>query len=886
MSSLKELVKEIRVIIKNDPIDQEEVSERIDDICRVFEDLEAEKQNQPKDWYLDIRKQGTVAWNIAIECTQRLATTTQWLAKLRFIACKLIRLGWREESYKKHLELLRLYAKTGKEWSELSNFEKAFDCFRISIQYADKVMHNVEFSTNSEVQQHKQYQYVYQLHFWRAEAIWKCDKQNESFQVFCREIKPLLSHLPEETKRLAMVEYNYGLELYEKQDYKNAINWLKESHEIYESDPQRDESKQARTLRLMSYAYMELSSLESAMNCINIANKIYKTDAGKFLQFKLFLMAGHNESAEKYLHDLISDGEANSQIKITACMMPAEYERDTMSINGFEKLLEYLKDEESISEARMRYFECVLNNDKNIEKSKEMIDKVLRDHSTSEISLSSEIKKNYHACLWNKAVYDFKENKFKQSIIWFQYVLQLIEADDTFFKAKILRFLGRCHMEINALDDALTAAQDAEHFDPKSLQTHFLLFKIYCRQENTVKACVELQKMMESEEFKSDYLALAGQEAFERGRYPIAATALEKMLESQEPCEPKMQGLVLRNLIKLASEMIEDHSIDGNIHRLIRYAQMTLEKLKNFEKSQLFEKDEEIEFMQAMCWNQGLETVKKEDYEYSWLLFKCAYEFGNYLENNVSTLETKKMSLLLRLYSLTELVDQDPSSDVNSTRMKTALEEINEAFKIGSTLNDMKKSKDSNLDKTIPLLCIAELKFRINLDQSEDKLKSLIDYCSSLASTTPRTFEIMGSVILDSGKYTHLGRTAIEYALDSLQRSSDMDYSRFLGLCQLLIESCSTRESSFGYFKQAIDLLKSDDIYFDDDSLEMVRIKWMTTEAWNNGVYFLRLNRNEKAEKWMSMAVSASRLLKEDDTTRQEIIQSYSTALSKMETTN
>lgn len=104
--------------------------------------------------------------------------------------------------------------------------------------------------------------------------------------------------------------------------------------------------------------------------------------------------------------------------------------------------------------------------------------------------------------------------------------MKLVSPDDKINKAKTLRFICRCHLELNQINEAGVAARDAEILDSKSLQTHFLLFRIGSKEGNTnagilfyiskfIIASEYLKKMSEDEDFKWEYYALAGQYAYE-----------------------------------------------------------------------------------------------------------------------------------------------------------------------------------------------------------------------------------------------------------------------------------------------------------------------------------------------------------------------------------
>jgi hypothetical protein len=67
-------------------------------------------------------------------------------------------------------------------------------------------------------------------------------------------------------------------------------------------------------------------------------------------------------------------------------------------------------------------------------------------------------------------------------------------------------------------------------------------------------------------------------------------------------------------------------------------------------------------------------------------------------------------------------------------------------------------------------------------------------------------------------------------------------------------------------------------------SLPTIEIKWLTTTAYNYGVYYWRLNRFVTAEKWMSLSISLMNYLvpQEKSSFESEIMSSYSAVLKKL----
>ena len=132
-------------------------------------------------------------------------------------------------------------------------------------------------------------------------------------------IPTIVERLPHDTQRIAMIEYNYAVELNSKEKYEETIKWLKDSFELYELDENKNIQKQSRTLRLLSNAYLEMKMFDQGLNCIQMANSMFKTPQGQFLEVKLFTMAKREEEVERAIYELLRNPETPLNLSVAAC---------------------------------------------------------------------------------------------------------------------------------------------------------------------------------------------------------------------------------------------------------------------------------------------------------------------------------------------------------------------------------------------------------------------------------------------------------------------------------------------------------------------------------------------------------------------------------------
>jgi hypothetical protein len=124
-------------------------------------------------------------------------------------------------------------------------------------------------------------------------------------------------------------------------------------------------------------------------------------------------------------------------------------------------------------------------------------------------------------------------------------------------------------------------------------------------------------------------------------------------------------------------------------------------------------------------------------------------------------------------------------------------------------------------------------------------------------------------------------------AISSLQKCFEIyanrqNYEQCGRLLRKLINRCRERERAYYYFERALSLLKN--VHNMTYSLPTIEIKWLTTTAYNYGVYYWRLNRFVTAEKWMSLSISLMNYLvpQEKSSFESEIMSSYSAVLKKL----
>lgn len=99
-----------------------------------------------------------------------------------------------------------------------------------------------------------------------------------------------------------------------------------------------------------------------------------------------------------------------------------------------------------------------------------------------------------------------------------------------------------------------------------------------------------------------------------------------------------------------------------------------------------------------------------------------------------------------------------------------------------------------------------------------------------------------------------------------------------------LINAARNRDDTIGLFEQCLNHLNSfPSVELVHKQVPHIEMRWIVSECWNNGVYYYKCGKHEKAEKWMSLSISLSRFVdKSDVELHNKIHNSYASVLKKI----
>eukprot|EP01080_Neovahlkampfia_damariscottae_P006583 gene6583-10746_t len=838
----------------------------------------------------ELKKASSNLWNICVNFGKKENLKKgDWLAKLRSISSDMMKISFTEDTIKRNLEILRLFSKTGKEWSDCNNYEMAQNYYEEAKKCIDPVMNECH-KMSSETEIYKARGTIFNLFLNEGETLWKNGDFEKSFKVF-ENSKTLLQFLPTEIKKLAFTQYNFGLTLFEKREFVEAIKWLKESFEIYEKVEVKEPLKQCTTLKLLSNCYFEVQNFESALSCIQMANKIQQTPEGLYLQYKLFLKRGFEEESRLILISLLNESNAPIEIKILACKSASEFNNSILSQEGFQILLEKSKGDE-LSMVRLRFFELLISNEsQNLSRAKELLTLVISEHMNGVNKLSSEILQQFHFQTWNMGMSKFREKEFSNSLEWLQNSLKPLPLDDKFNRSKTLRFLSRCHLEMGQIEESLVSAKEAESLDSKSFQTHFLLYKIFIKQKNVELASQYLEKMSMDEEFKAEYYYLTSQQAYENGSNLIAIKSLKLLLDKTTP---ENSGPILRSLIQISLEE-EKKEVDV-CDDIIKYSSILISRLKEFGAQKIYQENLSVELVwnHSVCWNQGLNCSKSSKFLKSAELYKIAMEIYNFLPSSVDTLDSQKNCLLNRISCLFDSLRDSKEKEAEILKQilidiettKKVIHKLNE-FKTPISsfdqigINPFKQIKNDSEDKIISFLYYSEFKAKVMLKCGDDDLINVLENASK-EQISPNTYFSMAKTASDiSNEYSKVCQEALKKSLRIYLNENSQDIFQILAIYKKLIQLSPKRDISLGYFNDVKYVLNELKLTSTDSNVNSL-LRWLMSDSWNNGVYYYKLSNYQKAEQWMSSCLQVAKFVSNEDSDKNYITHIYPSILEKL----
>uniref|UniRef100_A0A8V0Z828 Protein ZIP4 homolog n=1 Tax=Gallus gallus TaxID=9031 RepID=A0A8V0Z828_CHICK len=281
--------------------------------------------------------------------------------------------------------------------------------------------------------------------------------------------KDMLVRLPRETRYLAILCYNFGVETYDCKKYEQTFYF----------------TFQAKVLRLLATAYFEWDCslyLDKALKAINLANEVVTCSYTygvwlNNLNSIVFCLA----VAEFQHHEMSLDFCLN-----TAKLL-LEHGRESVGFDFLKSVAERFEASPDFGKVTLLYIEFLLQNKREL-LAKQKVEEIIIGHYTGK-QLLPETLNRLHIILWDTAAKHYEAKSYSEALHWYNYSVSFYtpgQIDQNL--AKLQRNMASCYLHLKQIDKAKEAVKEAERCDPNSIFTQFSVYKIAVMENDTDKA--------------------------------------------------------------------------------------------------------------------------------------------------------------------------------------------------------------------------------------------------------------------------------------------------------------------------------------------------------------------------------------------------------------
>ncbi|KAI5071272.1 hypothetical protein GOP47_0013523 [Adiantum capillus-veneris] len=637
-----------------------------------------------------------------------------------------------------------------------------------------------------------------------------------------------------------------------------------------------------KVLRFLAAGHLQNGNFESVLKCVDILKAGPDHASTPFLALKAYVGLKRLEEAEKEAYilvaqrstpvdvcaaaiDVLIEGSCSSAAQNTRTLQDAvkktfaiAHARFPSSIELIVKVLDKLLTQplDLHSKKRVETALAIAVDEKIISSVMEspqgriQMAAVVSDFENE----ANTAQRCIHTLLWNSAQEFFTTKDYPTSIQLFEASLMYLSQNEASYKecrAKTLRVLCICHLALGQYDRALEYINEANKLEASSGGV-FLKFKVCLQMNDAEGAAKQVQELFQCPDFEPDYLTLASHEAISCKCISVAITALSRLLElscssaKSSPLENK-EAVLIRNIIALS---LQDSSQSSAALKYFKLARSRLRELgpEGFLGSGNME-EKEAQWYAGSAWNQGLDTVKSQEWGICREFFLCAADFYEVLPDSVENLEMRRASMMLAVGATLAGNREDAEG---SSVLREAVSYLDRCWKIHELVRSKSKSAAS-IDNTEIYLNL--LSFEVKRRMKDHKAQmEILCRCSTLTGFQPKLFYSMGMCGGDC-QDVEVSMAAFEAGLNLTLTSPKPDYALVAATIRRMITVADTvrRDSprAMSIYKQAHQIL----LDLDAGVYPKEEVQWLISTAWNRASLHVKFNRFSLAENWMNLAL-------------------------------
>ncbi|XP_062609815.1 testis-expressed protein 11-like, partial [Saccostrea cucullata] len=850
----------------------------VDKALQLAEKILPEIQQHPDKSVME--QMETVAvnlWNftVSLKTGRRLSLLSN--AKLRHICLKIVEATvTTSEDHMKIKRKIAIGLKTARAWLDTKEVGMASKVLDLTDQFVKKLQKLIVDDINksgSSITTDKQKKDVekdlFKLLCYKAEVSLE-QGDNSTAMELIQIAKEMLIKYPHEGAFLSMLSYNFGVELYQKKRFDEAVTWLRESFEIGKNQTNLEAKSQARTLRLLACVYMELNQedhIQKALNAVTLANNEHPHPSGLFLFLRILLKTKEPNSVIcKAVSDIMQQPGASLDVGINTALLLSRNERHDLAVGLMKELLKKFEHTSNTGELLMTNFDILLAS-KDRRSLKEFVEYCIEENNTHG-ALEPAVKRRFHIEFWALAYTADQEKNYSEALDWYNFSLSLYNREESGDQnlARLHRNRATCYLNLGQMDKATEAVNEAKKWDPASINTMFLLFKLALAASNVEQAKDILQKMCsevvklentDKEMEAQKLICQAAYMAYENHKESTAGLALECLANCSFDLTQTLTAL--RCLIRLKLSQVDQDkntSIEdvGILHDIkMAYNKLMREEDKGGKLSPKL--SEEASWFMRVAWNLALKCEERPGLMKD--LYKLCSQYSSLCcDDEENTLTRKKTCLLMATAACLQQARTDglPNS-LKDNYLEEAVDFIHECKSVNQQIHqemDLNSSIDARTqDKADTLMMMYEFEARCKLQ--DPSVEEIIEVLLKIPNPDPKPFETIAALSMEPQSiHKNIGVRALKIAIRKHLQMPTVDFDRisklYRGLIQHTLSSVSdnTKQEALTQYNEVVDLIdKKAQVDYPE-----IEIQWLMTKAWNCGVTFLSSGRYELAEKW------------------------------------
>nr|XP_034968391.1 testis-expressed protein 11-like [Zootoca vivipara] len=826
---------------------------------------------------LKVEETALSLWNWTIARDKNCVLAGVQKVQLHHVACKLMKFCEGDDSSEEIVRRQILMAvKTGKGYVDVGKSDLANEFFEIALDSLEKLyaLLNKRSTRETDICEHKSdiEKGVFRILSFQAKSASAQGNHEKAITCVLR-CKNLLMRLPQETRYLSYLCYNFGVDEYTLKRYEKSSFWLRQSYEIGKMDRKysNGQKMQAKVLRLLSTVYLDWGNRGhefKALMAVNMANEEDLHPAGLFLKIRILLKGDVLEAelgtaiAELLHHEFPLD------FFVDVAKLLLEHERQTIALGFLDSVAEKFKGFPDVGKVIILHIELLIQT-KNESLAQNMIEGVIADHNQGKC-LDPETLDHLHHVLWDRAAKYYKEEKYYEALEWYTYSFQLYSSGQIEKNiASLERNMAACFLRLKEPLKGKEALKKAERHHPNCIFTYFYFYKIAILEndmEAASNAIDEIEKAVTdpdsktwmSEQSLAGLLKLAAQFALENKQHWAAIKALECLSLHLDDC-----GLIAENfkclvpliMYKITGKPREE--ITADLENLLKYLTAAY-----YRYAEEFGKDtptletrvSEVQWFRKIAWNFAV--LSGSCLRLTKDLFLISFKFSRLCPSEKTVL-LEQRSCLLMAVSIGLQIGQSSSTEQNELLME-ALQHIETYWNIGKYLEETGNLPEDPADE---LLLLYEFEARVKLN--DPRVTSLLDKMLQRPNIDIKTLEKIASLAMEPPAYfPSFAKKALRKIVTIVSKCEPFDTVTFSNcihnLIQLTLPSDVAEadvyalEESQAYFEEALKFL---DILVVRNSYPDAEISWLMVRAWNIGVYYNSFGSYNKAEQWCRIAM-------------------------------